>query len=170
MAETSILDFGDLSLEEALAQKAKQVNTLDIIGQYLGEAPAFTSSGRDIVNPSTSRAIMGSRVKSMPLPPEVEGKTVAEVYKATASLKNSNAILDAIIAAKTPIPVSPQVPVPPIPGTPTTPKVIPGVMSRLNPILNLISGLTYSSDLNSGEDQQLAARRKYNKETFQNGN
>lgn len=52
---------------------------------------------------------------------------------------------------------------------PKAPGAVAKAASKLNPILNLISGLTYSGDLNSGEDEELAARRKYNKDTF-NGN
>jgi hypothetical protein len=164
------LDFGTLSLEDAIAQKALQEEMLNTIGQHLEEASAYTKSGKIDLDLNKSRAIMESAYERMPLPHGMEGKTVAEVSKSANLLRSSNMMLDAIIAAKTPLDAAPivtQAPAnitPQVPDTFRPPKpLLPNLnnaLRLLGPAANFLQLATYPSDLNEGEDAALAQRRK----------
>ena len=164
----TILDFGNLSLEDAISQKALQEDMLNSISQHLEEADAFTKRGARNLDLNKSRAIMESASKNFPLPHGMEGKTVAEVSKSANLLRSSNMMLDAIIAAKTPIEqaqameLAPKIPIDPaVIKPPAAPSIGMSAMKLLGSAANFLQLATYPTDLNDGEDAELAKRRQH---------
>ena len=149
-----ISDFTSDVAIDAIKRISTNTATLDYLQSILSEVENYTKSGRAITNPLTSKATMlGANGYSLGV---AEGKTVAQATKEIARITNENAILRAVAAlgaehaAK---PVSPN-----LPKTPPS-IATPGFMSKLNPILTALQLMTYSGDLNEGEDKELAARR-----------
>lgn len=152
-----------IALEEAKTKLASNEESITKLLDFIsnGEPEAFTKSGRDIKNMSQAAAKFGSTDGKYL--GEIEGKTGQELTKIIASKRSENAILQAAIAAQELTPTKTNLitepPKPPTsPGTPKTPPVA-GALSKLNPILNFLQGMTYASDLNSGESAELAKRR-----------
>lgn len=147
------LDFGLIDLSEALSRSEDLTGSITTLEDYLANPSEFTRSGREIKSVANSSAKFTG--KYMPMAEGIEGETVKNTAKRLMGMKNEQAILDAIIAAKTPV-VSPgEIPSPTI----KSPKVPLGLAKLLSKALTGLDLLTYSGDLNSNEKSELAARR-----------
>lgn len=146
-------DFTPDIAQSALQRIAENSSTLDDLKSILEDPGAYTKSGRVVTNPRTSQAVMtGANNYSLGA---AEGKTVAQATKEIARINNENAILRAVAALGQEVQKTGGASIPKTPPPLST----PGLMSKLNPILTAVQLLTYPSDLNQGEDAELAARR-----------
>lgn len=146
-----ISDFTPDIARSASTAIANNTDKLNFLSQILEDPGAWTSSGKIVNKPITSKAILNSTTGAYLQ--EFEGKTVSEATKTVAKLRNENAILEAVKSLGTEIAKdTPTIKTPPALAT-------PGLMTKLNPILSAITLLTHSPELNTGESEELASRQ-----------
>ena len=105
----------------------------------------------------------------------VEGKVITETAKEIMRARNENAILRAAQELAKPVSdyattaIPKSAPIPPAPKVDPLSPLKPGgvigqALTKLNPILNFLSLMTYTGELNTGEDEWLRARDKLEKQ------